>query len=125
VVDELPLGLVVVELELPDGDVVDELPLLVEPLVEPEPLVLLPGDAEGVLPGVPPTRSVSLRLHAAVVPASKARAQSPDSNLFISAAPPCGVSNTEGGCNGYARGPACLDRLLYSARSPRRRRVPR
>jgi hypothetical protein len=106
--DVLPLGFVVVVVDDPeplaDGVVVVVLP--VDPLTEPEPVVvllppgvvvvvvvLLPGEADGgvVRSGVLPTRSVSVRLHAAVVPASSARAQSPDSIFFISNAPPCGV----------------------------------
>ena len=106
--DVLPLGFVVVVVEDPEplaGGVVVVVLLPVDPLTEPEPVVvllppgvvvvvvLLPGDADGgvVRSGVLPTRSVSVRLHAAVVPASSARAQSPDSIFFISNAPPCGV----------------------------------
>jgi hypothetical protein len=90
--DELlldPLGLVA-DVE-PDGDV-DELPVDPEPVVLLLPgVVVLPGEAEGVEPGVLPTRSDSVRLQAAVAPARSARAQRPESNLFISGAPPCGV----------------------------------
>ena len=99
----LPLGLVV-ELDddpepVPDGEVAL---LPVDPLTEPEPVVVLllpgvvvaPGDADGVVrSGVLPTRSVSVRLHATLVPASSASAQKPDSIFFIADAPPCGVSN--------------------------------
>jgi hypothetical protein len=77
---------------LPEGDVVDE-PLPVVPVAEPEPLVeplpgvvVVPGDAAGgvVRSGVLPTRSDSVWLQAAVTPASNARAQTPESILFIS-----------------------------------------
>ena len=102
----LPLGVVVVVVELAPG--VDG---EVDELLEPEPVVvlllpgvvvvvvvlLLPGDADGVLLGVLPTRSDSVRLQAAAVPASRARAQRPESIFFISDAPPCGVSSHEGG----------------------------
>jgi hypothetical protein len=103
VVDDEPLGLVVEEPEpvaLPDG--VDDEPVV--PVAEPEPLVLLPGvvvlpgEADGVLrSGVLPTRSDSVRLQAAVVPTSNARAQRPDSILFIVDCPPCGVFDQETG----------------------------
>jgi hypothetical protein len=107
--DALPLGLVVVLDEaapLPDGvdGVVALLP--VDPLTEPEPVVVVvvlllpgvlvvPGDADGgvVRSGVLPTRSVSVRLHATLTPASNASAQKPDSIFFIADAPPCGVSS--------------------------------
>lgn len=116
--DVLPLGLVVVVVVDPEPVAEGEVELLpVDPLTEPEPVVvlllpgvvvvvvLLPGDAEGVVrSGVLPTRSVSVRLQATVVPASSARAQRPDSILFISNAPPCGVLNTEDRCNGHAHG---------------------
>ncbi len=99
--DALPLGLVVLEDPEPlaDGDVAL---LPVDPLTEPEPVVLLlpgvvavPGDADGgvVRSGVLPTRSVSVRLHATLTPASSASAQKPESIFFIADAPPCGVSN--------------------------------
>ena len=117
--DELPVvppGVVLVEPEpvaLPDGDVVDEL-LPVVPLIEPEPLVellpgvvVVPGDADGgvLRSGVLPTRSESVRLQAAPTPTSNARAQRPDSILFISDAPPCGVVDQQrSGCNGHAHG---------------------
>jgi hypothetical protein len=110
--DVLPLGFVVVVVDpdpLADGVVVVVLLLPVDPLTEPEPVVLLlpgvvvvvvllPGDADGVLRSrVLPTRSLSVRLHAAAVPASSARAQRPDSIFFIVDAPPCGVFDHEGG----------------------------
>jgi hypothetical protein len=96
-----PLGLVVLDdaAPLPDGEVVL---LPVDPLTEPEPVVVellpgvvvVPGEADGVdRSGVLPTRSVSVRLHATPTPASNASAQKPESNFFIADAPPCGVSN--------------------------------
>jgi hypothetical protein len=101
----LPLGLVVV-LDDPEPVADGEVALLpVDPLTEPEPLVVVvlllpgvvvvPGDADGgvVRSGVLPTRSVSVRLHATLAPASNASAQTPDSIFFIADAPPCGVSN--------------------------------
>lgn len=103
--EALPLGLVVV-LDEPEPVADGEVALLpVDPLTEPEPVVLLPGvlvvpgDADGgvVRSGVLPTRSVSVRLHATLAPASNASAQTPDSNFFIADAPPCGVSNHGGG----------------------------
>jgi hypothetical protein len=103
----LPLGLVLLDDDaapLPDGvDGVVALP--VDPLTEPEPVVvvvvellgveLVPGDADGgvVRSGVLPTRSVSVRLQATLTPASSASAQKPESIFFIADAPPCGVSN--------------------------------
>jgi hypothetical protein len=93
--DVLPLGVVVVVVVDPEPVAEGEVELPVDPLTEPEPVVvvllpgvvvvvLLPGDAEGgVRSGVLPTRSVSVRLHATVEPASSARAQRPDSILFI------------------------------------------
>ena len=122
----LPLGLVVV-LDDPepvaDGDVADgDVALLpVDPLTEPEPVVVVvvlllpgvvvvvvPGDADGgvVRSGVLPTRSVSVRLQATLAPASNASAQKPESIFFIADAPPCGVSNHEGGLQ-----PTCPRRL--------------
>lgn len=113
-----PLGLVVV-LDDPepvaDGDVAL---LPVDPLTEPEPVVVVvlllpgvvvvvvPGDADGgvVRSGVLPTRSVSVRLQAILAPASSASAQTPDSIFFIADAPPCGCRTREEGCNGHARG---------------------
>jgi len=103
--EALPLGLVVV-LDDPEPVADGEVALLpVDPLTEPEPVVVVvlllpgvvvvPGDADGgvVRSGVLPTRSVSVRLHATLAPASNASAQTPDSNFFIADAPPCGVSN--------------------------------
>jgi hypothetical protein len=98
-----PLGLVL-ELDDPEPVADGEVALLpVDPLTEPEPVVVLllpgvvlvPGDADGgvVRSGVLPTRSVSVRLHATLAPASSASAQKPDSIFFIADAPPCGVSN--------------------------------
>ena len=99
--DELPPGLVVV-LDDPEPLADGEVALLpVDPLTEPEPVVvvvlLLPGavdgDAEGdVRLGVLPTRSVSVRLQATPAAASSASAQNPDTIFFIADAPPCGVS---------------------------------
>jgi hypothetical protein len=111
--DVVPLGfvvVVVVEDPEPVADGAGEL-LPVDPLTEPEPVVvvllpgvvvvvvLVPGEAAGgvVRSGVLPTRSVSVRLQATVAPASSARAQKPDSILFISDAPPCGVFDQGGG----------------------------
>jgi hypothetical protein len=85
----LPLG-EVAEPALPDvlglleGEV-DEL----EPDVVSDERVDEPGEADGLLGGVPPTRSLSVRLHASVMPPSSARAQRPDSNFFIADSPPC------------------------------------
>jgi len=109
VLDEpLPLGLLVLDdaAPLPDGVDGDVELLPVEPLTEPEPVVVVvlllllpgvvavPGEADGVeRSGVLPTRSVSVRLHATLVPASNASAQKPESIFFIADAPPCGVSN--------------------------------
>ena len=102
--DALPLGLVVV-LEDPEPVADGEVELLpVDPLTEPEPVVVVvlllpgvvvaPGDADGVVrSGVLPTRSVSVRLQATLTPASSASAQTPDSIFFIADAPPCGVSS--------------------------------
>jgi hypothetical protein len=112
VLDELPdpLGLVVLlEPEvLPDGDVVEVLP---EPVAEPEPVVerplpVVPGDADGVPEPLPPTRSVSAWLQAAVTPTSKARAKKPESIFFITLLLPCGggVRPPPWGCNRHASG---------------------
>jgi hypothetical protein len=102
--DVLPLGLVVVVVVDPEPVAEGDVELPVDPLTEPEPVVLLlpgvvvvvvlllPGDAEGgVRSGVLPTRSVSVRLHATVEPASSARAQRPDSILFITSSSFWGV----------------------------------
>jgi hypothetical protein len=100
--EALPLGLVVLDDPEPVADGAVEL-LPAEPLTEPEPVVVVlllpgvvvvPGDADGVVrSGVLPTRSVSVRLHATLAPASSASAQTPDSIFFIADAPPCGVSS--------------------------------
>ena len=99
----LPLGEVVAEPltppdALPDGVVVsvvvEELELEV---VSDERGV--PGDADGLVRSgrVVPTRSVSVRLHATVIPLASARAQTPDSNFFIADDPPLwGVSTLRG-----------------------------
>ena len=97
----LPLGEVVAEpltlpdaLPLADGDVVV---VSVDFVAELEPVVVsdergVAGDADGLVrSGVLPTRSVSVRLHATVIPPASARAQRPDSNFFIADSPPCGV----------------------------------
>jgi hypothetical protein len=97
----LPLGEVVAEpLTLPDalppadGDVVV---VSVDFDVELELVVVsdergVDGDADGLVrSGAVPTRSVSVRLHATVIPPASARAQRPDSNFFIADDPPCGV----------------------------------
>jgi hypothetical protein len=107
--DVLPLGLVVVVVVDPEPVAEGEVELPVDPLTEPEPVVLLlpgvvvvvvlllPGDAEGgVRSGVLPTRSVSVRLHATVEPASSARAQRPDSILFITMLLLVGSENQRG-----------------------------
>jgi hypothetical protein len=80
----LPLGLVVLLEPLLDGEVVDG-EVVDGEVVDEEPEVLLPGDADGV--------PVSLRLQAPAVPASSARAQSPDSNFFISRSSLWGVGH--------------------------------
>ena len=104
--------LVLVELLLPLGEVVAE-PLTLPdalPLVDGEVAVVsvdfvvvlelvvvsdergVAGDADGLgRSGVLPTRSVSVRLHATVIPPASASAQRPDSNFFIAYDPPCGV----------------------------------
>jgi uncharacterized protein len=52
-------------------------------------VVVVPGEADGLVrSGVLPTRSVSVRLHATVMPPASARAQRPDSNFFIAHDPP-------------------------------------
>ena len=97
----LPLGEVVAEpltlpdaLPLADGDVVV---VSVDFVAELELVVVsdergVAGDADGLgRSGVLPTRSVSVRLHATVIPPASARAQRPDSNFFIADDPPCGV----------------------------------
>jgi hypothetical protein len=108
--DAAPLGLVVV-LDDPEPVADGEVALLPDGvLTEPEPVVVVvvlllpgvvavPGDADGgvVRSGVLPTRSVSVRLQATLVPASSARAQKPESIFFIADAPPCGVEPPEEG----------------------------
>ena len=80
----LPLG----ELDvLPLGDVDDVPPHDVVVSVErdEEPLEVVPGEADGLVrSGELPTRSVSVRLHATIIPPASARAQRLDD-------PPCGV----------------------------------
>ncbi len=89
----LPLG----ELDvLPLGDVDDVPPdgddVVVSVERDEEPLELVPGDADGLVrSGELPTRSVSVRLHATIIPPASARAQRPDSIFFIADDPPCGV----------------------------------
>ena len=102
----LPLGEVVAEPltppdALPDGVVVsvvvEELELEVS---DERGTVVVPGDADGLVRSgrVVPTLSVSVRLHATVIPPASARAQSPDSNFFIAADPPLwGVLTLRGG----------------------------
>ncbi len=102
----LPLGEVVAEPltppdALPDGVVVsvvvEELEL--EVVSDERGTVVVPGDADGLVRSgrVVPTRSVSVRLHATVIPPASARAQSPDSNFFIADDPPLwGVSTLRG-----------------------------
>jgi len=108
-VAELPLG-EVAEPVLPDvlglGEVAD---------VEPE--LDEPGEADGLLDGVPPTRSLSVRLHATVMPPSSARAQRPDSIFFIADSPPLWGVFRPGplGCNRYARGGTMRARVHHVA----------
>ena len=102
----LPLGEVVAEPltppdALPDGVVVsvvvEELEL--EVVSDERGAVVVPGDADGLVRSgrVVPTRSVSVRLHATVIPPASARAQTPDSNFFIADDPPLwGVSTLRG-----------------------------
>ena len=102
----LPLGEVVAEPltppdALPDGVVVsvvvEELEL--EVVSDERGTVVVPGDADGLVRSgrVVPTRSVSVRLHATVIPPASARAQTPDSNFFIADDPPLwGVSTLRG-----------------------------
>ena len=101
----LPLGEVVAEpltlpdaLPLADGDVVDGDVVVVSVDFDVELEVVVSdergvdGDADGLVrSGTVPTRSVSVRLHATVIPPASARAQKPDSNFFIADDPPCGV----------------------------------
>ena len=87
----LPLGEVA---ELPlDGDVVvvsvDFDVELLEVVSDERGVVVVPGDADGLVrSGTVPTRSVSVRLHATVIPPASARAHRPDSNFFIADDPP-------------------------------------
>jgi hypothetical protein len=88
----LPLGEVA---ELPlDGGVVVVVSVdfdveLLEVVSEERGVVVVPGDADGLVRfGTVPTRSVSVRLHATVMPPASARAQRPDSNFFIADDPP-------------------------------------
>src|SRR5438445_10719400 len=80
---------------LPDGVVmsvvvVEELEL--EVVSDERGVLGVLGDADGLVrSGTVPTLSVSVRLHAIVIPRASARAQSPDSNFFIADDPPCGV----------------------------------
>ena len=94
----LPLGDVVAEPltlpdALPDGAVVSVVEELELEVVSDERGVLgVLGDADGLVrSGTVPTLSVSVRLHAMVMPPASASAQSPDSNFFIADDPPCGV----------------------------------
>ena len=104
--DAAPLGLVVVLDDpepvadgdvalLPDGVLTEPEPVVVVVVLLRPGVVVVPGDADGgvVRSGVLPTRSVSVRLHATLAPASNASAQKPESIFFIADAPPCGVSN--------------------------------
>jgi hypothetical protein len=108
----LPLGEVAEPLAPPDvlplvdGDVADGDVVVVSVDFEVE-LLDVPGEADGLVrSGVLPTRSVSVRLHATVIPPASARAHRPDSNFFIADDPPCGVwfRPLGGGCNAHARG---------------------
>ena len=81
------------ELLLPLGEVVEELPLdggavvvvsvdfdveLLDVVSDERGVVAVPGDADGLVrSGTVPTRSVSVRLHATVMPPASARAQRP------------------------------------------------
>ena len=84
----LPLGEVVAELPLDDGDVVLEGDVELElDDVSDDRGVLGEADGLGLVPA-PPTRSDSVRLHASVIPPTSARAHRPDSNFFIADVPP-------------------------------------
>jgi len=87
----LPLG----ELDvLPLGDVDDVPPddVVVSVECDEDPLEVVPGEADGLVRSDElPTRSVSVRLHATIIPPASARAQRPDSIFFIAGDPPCGV----------------------------------
>jgi len=108
--DAAPLGLVVVLDDpepvadgdvalLPDGVLTEPEPVVVVVVLLRPGVVVVPGDADGgvVRSGVLPTRSVSVRLQAMLVPASSASAQKPESIFFIADAPPCGVWNHRNG----------------------------
>ncbi|HZF07062.1 MAG TPA: hypothetical protein VE932_22185 [Patescibacteria group bacterium] len=92
----LPLGDVVAEPltlpdALPDGAVVSVVEEL-EVVSDERGVLGVLGDADGLVrSGTVPTLSVSVRLHAMVIPPASASAQSPDSNFFIADDPPCGV----------------------------------
>jgi hypothetical protein len=84
-----PLGEVVVDAS-PEGAVLEGAGLGVYVEVELEPVDVVvsdervPGEADGLVrSGVVVTRSVSVRLHAVRAPPTSARAQSPESTLFI------------------------------------------
>jgi hypothetical protein len=84
-----PLGEVVDDAS-PDGAVLEGAGLGVYVEVELEPVDVVvsdervPGEADGLVrSGVVVTRSVSVRLHAVRAPPTSARAQSPESTLFI------------------------------------------
>ena len=96
----LPLGDVVAEpltlpdaLPLADGDVVVvvsvDFDVELDVVSDERGTVVVPGEADGVVrSGTVPTRSVSVRLHATVIPPASASAQRPDSNFFIADDPP-------------------------------------
>jgi hypothetical protein len=113
----LPLGEVAEPLTLPDAlppdggvvvvsvDFEVELELVV--VSDERGTVDVPGDADGLVrSGTVPTRSVSVRLHATVIPPASARAHRPDSNFFIADDPPLwgAFRPFAEGCNGHARG---------------------
>jgi hypothetical protein len=113
----LPLGEVDAEpLTLPDAPPDGEVVVVsvdfeveddVELVSDERGVVVVPGDADGLVrSGTVPTRSVSVRLHATVMPPASARAQRPDSNFFIADDPPLwGVLRPFAlGCNAHARG---------------------
>jgi uncharacterized protein len=99
-----PEGEVVLELLLPGVVVVDDDEPL-EVVSDERGVVAVPGEADGLLGGVVVTRSVSVLLQAVKAPPTSARAQRPESSLFIADAPPVwGVATHLPGCNGHARG---------------------